>query len=123
MSLLSILLMSCSACTSCASLPIDNNNNDTDTDDKEDTGEDTGDTARDTAPPPPCPVMEEEDNGDFNNAMPVPMETWIFTGHGFIQPLSDFHPHHIECGGDVDPVSRPFRIKTQRVRGDAPHVK
>ena len=77
MSLLSILLMSCSACTSCASLPIDNNNSDSDTDDNEDTAEDTGDTARDTAPPPPCPVMEEEDNGDYDNAMPIPMETWV----------------------------------------------
>lgn len=76
MSLLSILLLSCSACTSCASLPIDNNN-ESDSDENEDTGKDTADTARDTAPPPPCPVMEEEDNGDYDNAMEIPMETWV----------------------------------------------
>jgi len=76
MSLFTLLLFSCSACTSCIELPIDNNN-ENETDDNQDTSKDSGDTARDTAPPPPCPVMEEEDNGDYDNAMPVPMETWV----------------------------------------------
>ena len=77
--LLSILLLGCSACISCAPpLPLDNNNDDKKDDQNTDSGEkDSGDTAVDTAPPPPCPVMEEEPNGDYDTAQIVQMEKWI----------------------------------------------
>ena len=57
---------------------MDNNNDDKKDDQNTDSGEkDSGDTAVDTAPPPPCPVMEEEPNGDYDTAQIVQMEKWI----------------------------------------------
>ena len=53
-------------------------NDDKDDNQNTDSGEsDSGDTAVDTAPPPPCPLMEEEPNGDFDTAQIVQMEKWI----------------------------------------------
>ena len=77
--LLSILLLGCSACISCAPpLPLDNNNDDKKDNQNTDSGSaDSGDTAIDTAPPPPCPLMEEEPNGDYDTAQIVQMEKWI----------------------------------------------
>ncbi len=72
------LLLGCSACISCQpTLPLDDNTDDTQEPSPEnsDTGEDTSaDTAWD---PPPCPVMEVEPNGTYDDAQWVPMEQWV----------------------------------------------
>jgi hypothetical protein len=76
---LSIILLACSACISCApNLPLDDNKDDNQDNQNSDSGQsDSGDTAVDTSPPPACPVMEEEPNGDYDNAQIVLMEKWI----------------------------------------------
>ena len=76
--LLSILL-GCSACISCAppfrwiTTTMIKRTIKIQTPEKKD----SGDTAVDTAPPPPCPFMEEEPNGDYDTAQIVQMEKWI----------------------------------------------
>ena len=74
------LLLGCIGCSSCRpAIPLDNQSNNNDDQNNADSGKDSAaDSAVvDTAPPPPCPVMEEEPNGDFDRAQPVPMEEWI----------------------------------------------
>ena len=75
----SFLFFACNACISCApDLPLDDQNQDSKDNQNGDSGKsDSGDTATDTAPPNPCPVMEEEPNGDYDRAQVVQMEKWI----------------------------------------------
>lgn len=74
------LLFACSACVSCIEVPLDGETENQqpsdepiDSADPEDTGSDTADDFD----PPPCPVMEIEPNGTYEEAQYVHMETWF----------------------------------------------
>ena len=75
-----ILLFGCIGCSSCTpSIPLDDNSNKDDNQNNADSAQDSASDSAivDTAPIPPCPVMEEEPNGDYDRAQAVPMEQWI----------------------------------------------
>ena len=81
------LLFACSACVSCVELPLDKSEEQQPSNEP---AEDSPplDTADDTAEnfdPPPCPVMEIEPNGTYDDAQYIPMETW-FCGE-FSEPV------------------------------------
>lgn len=71
-------------------IPLDDNSNNTDQQDEnpEDSAEDSAeeDSAEDTGPAPPCPLMEEEPNGSYDEAQSVGMETWVC---GTFEELTD----------------------------------
>ena len=74
------LLFACSACVSCIEIPLDQENEDQQPSDEPIDSAEPEDTAEDTAEnfdPPPCPVMELEPNGTYEEAQYVPMETWF----------------------------------------------
>ena len=81
------ILFACSACLSCFEIPID------DSEEQQPSSEPSEDsppedTAEDTAENfdlPPCPVMEVEPNGTYDDAQYIPMETW-FCGE-FSEPV------------------------------------
>ena len=74
-------LIGCGGCVSCQpNIPLDDNSDNTQPSDDspEETAGETGEeTAEDTEPPPPCPVLEEEDNGSYDDAQLVGMEQWV----------------------------------------------
>ena len=73
------LLLGCSACVSCVEVPLDNNQESKPSDDpiQEPTTEDTSEDTGDDFDIPPCPVMEIEPNGTYEEAQYIPMETWF----------------------------------------------
>ena len=74
------LLFGCVGCSSCTpSIPLDDQSRNDDNQNSTDSAKDSASDSAivDTAPIPPCPVMEEEPNGDYDRAQLVPMEQWI----------------------------------------------
>jgi len=74
--LLSIFL-ACSACISCVEIPLDQETQEQQPSDEPIDTSETEDTGEENFDPPPCPVMELEPNGTFEEAQYIPMETWF----------------------------------------------